>query len=97
MTEIALAVALLLGSGLLLRSFVNLMRADRGLDSTGVIVGGVSLPPYAFKDRPVRYAFAELLDASLRSLPGVPQLALSEWMPVSGRTSISANSRPTLV
>lgn len=81
--EIALAVALLLGAGLLLRSFVNLTRADRGLDSTGVIVGGVSLPPFAFADRPSRFAFAESLDSSLRSLHGVSELALSYGMPPS--------------
>jgi putative ABC transport system permease protein len=84
--EVALAAALLAGAGQLVRTFVNLTRADRGLNAEGVITAWVSLPEFAFRDRPGRIAFASALEERLRQLPGVQQVSLSGGMPPSGGT-----------
>jgi predicted permease len=80
--EVALAMTLLVGSGVLLRSFVNLVHADRGLDTRGVISGWVNLPAFAF-DRAARYAFADALDRELGAMPEVAERALSYGAPPS--------------
>jgi predicted permease len=79
--EVALAAALLAGAAQLARTFVNLMQADRGLNADGVITAWISLPEFAFRDRPSRMAFASALDERLRQLPGVTQVSLSGGLP----------------
>ena len=79
--EVALATMLLAGAALLVRTFVNLTRADRGLDTHGVITGWISLPEFAFKDRASRLAFAAILEERVRRLPGVTQVSLSNGVP----------------
>jgi putative ABC transport system permease protein len=76
--EVALAAALLAGAAQLVRTFVNLMSADRGLNAEGVITGWVSLPEFAFKDRAGRLAFASLLEERLAQMPGIQQVSLSD-------------------
>jgi putative ABC transport system permease protein len=82
--EVALAAALLAGAGQLVRTFVNLTRADRGLDAQGVITAWISLPEFAFKERASRQAFSSALDERLRQLPGVQQVSLSLGVPPGG-------------
>ena len=79
--EVALATTLLGGAGLLVRTFVNLAKADRGLNSEGVITGWISLPSFSFKDRASRLTFAGELEGRLRALPGVQSASLSGGIP----------------
>jgi putative ABC transport system permease protein len=82
--EVALAAALLAGAAQLVRTFVNLTRADRGLNAEGVITGWVALPAFAFPDRAGRLVFASALDDRLKQLPGVQQVSLSGGVPPGG-------------
>ena len=68
--EIALAVMLLTGSGLLIRSFVRVQTTDRGFDSDNVLLLQVDLP--GTYDNPVKVAafFAQAMER-IRALPGV--------------------------
>ena len=70
--EVALATTLLAGAGLLVRTFVNLTNADRGLNSDGVITGWVALPEFTFRDRASRLAFAERARDATASAAGRP-------------------------
>ena len=79
--EVALATTLLTGAALLVRTFVNLANAERGLNGDGVITGLVNLPAFAFKERPSRLAFAAALEDRLRQLPGVSHVSLSGGVP----------------
>jgi putative ABC transport system permease protein len=81
--EVALAAALLSGAAQLVRTFVNLIHADRGLNADGVITAWVALPEFAFKDRPSRAAFTAALEDRLRQIPGVAQLTLASGVPPS--------------
>jgi putative ABC transport system permease protein len=82
--EIALACTLLVGAMLLVRSFVNLSNADRGLDTDDVLVATMSLPRAAFPDQVSRSAAARVLEEHVRALPGVRHVAWSFGLPPGG-------------
>ena len=93
--EIALACTLLVGATLLVRSFVNLPAADRGLDANGVIIAWIWIRSpglYAIQHR-FRSAVQSVED-HIRQLPGVQQLAWSggrppgRWPTLLGRLEI---------
>ena len=83
-TEVALAIALTVGAGLLVRSLRTLLAGDPGFDPQNVATVDVSLPEsnYADGDRVVSY-FDQLL-AGIRSIPGVRGAALVNSVPYSG-------------
>ena len=80
-TEVALACTLLVGATLLVRSVVNMGRADRGLRTEGVLTSWIALPPKAFPDVASRRAIAAALEDSVRQMPGVDRIALSSGLP----------------
>ena len=80
-TELALACTLLVGATLLVRSVVNMARADRGLLTDGVLTSWIALPPKAFPDAAARRAIAATLEDTVRQLPGVESIALSSGLP----------------
>ena len=82
--EIALACTLLVGAALLVRSFINLAQAERGLDTDGVVTATMSLSAPAFPDAASRLAAARLLEEQVRALPGVKQAAWSYGLPPGG-------------
>ncbi|MGH9162921.1 MAG: ABC transporter permease [Vicinamibacteraceae bacterium] len=83
-TEVALACMLLVGATLLVRSFINLARTDRGLNTHGVLGASVQLPQKEFADRASRLVAASALDEAVRSLPGVHQVAFTYGKPPGG-------------
>ena len=82
--EIALASALLIGAGLFLRSFVNLLRLDPGFQTQNVITATVVLPASRYKDDSARERFfREFLDR-VSKLPGVRVAGASSDVPWTG-------------
>jgi ABC-type antimicrobial peptide transport system permease subunit len=79
-----MAVALLAAAGLQVRSFQNLVNADRGLDSTRVLLASVRLPATQFADKPSQAATAMLLEDRLRALPGIEKTTLASNVPPAG-------------
>jgi putative ABC transport system permease protein len=84
-TEVALAFAVLVGAGLLARSFSNLLDVRPGFEPSGVLTFNVALPGAVYRTGPQRYAYFERAVESLRALPGVADVALSTTLPVAGR------------
>jgi predicted permease len=83
MAEVALAVVLVVGAGLLLRSFWNLMRVDAGFDRSRLSTFGLVLPNAAYPDAQRRIdAFGRLLDR-IRRIPGVTSVAAMTGLPPS--------------
>jgi predicted permease len=82
--EIALACTLLVGATLLVRSFLNLAGADRGLDVADALAARVSLPVSALPDRTARTLAARLMEDRVRELPGVEHVAWSYGLPPVG-------------
>ena len=82
--EIALACTLLVGATLLVRSFVNLASADRGLDASGVVVVWIGFDRPVFKDPASSLLAVRSVEDHIRTLPGVRQMAWSDGRPPTG-------------
>jgi predicted permease len=85
-TEVALALMLLVGAGLLIRSFSHLLRVDPGVDAHGVVIGAVDLPASGYKDDDAkRIALDEILRRA-QAVPGVTSAALTSAVALSANT-----------
>jgi putative ABC transport system permease protein len=82
--EAAVAVVLLTGAGLLIRSLAGLVGVDPGFKSQGVMTVPIALPASRYAD-PARQAdfFRQLLERA-SSLPGVTSAAATSYLPLSG-------------
>ncbi len=81
--ELALSVILLLGAGLLMRSFLNIQRIDRGFDASNVLTMRLTLPRDRYPGEAAG-AFFEQLSDRLAALPGVRAVsAASQFPPLS--------------
>jgi len=82
--EVAMALVLLLGAGLLSRSFVRLISLPQGFDSHGILTAQISLPVKTYlKDNQQRAFYAELL-TRLQALPGVTVAGAAAVLPLQG-------------
>ncbi|HEY7112669.1 MAG TPA: ABC transporter permease [Thermoanaerobaculia bacterium] len=82
--EVALAAVLLVGAGLLLRSFGRLSRIDPGFDSEGLFTGRVILHGAAYKDDEKVLAFFRDVTARARAIPGVRAAGMVSFLPFAG-------------
>lgn len=82
--EIAFASTLLVGATLLVRSFINLAHAERGLDARGVLIANMSMPASAFPYQSARTSAARAIDEQVGGLPGVQRVAWSYGVPPHG-------------
>src|SRR5205085_10105335 len=87
--EVAISLVLLVGAGLMVRSFVEMLRADLGLRPQGVLTMQMSLPRDAYPENQQRISFYEQLVSRVRRLPGVSDAAVVNFLPMGhgGRTS----------
>ena len=85
--EVAVALILLVGSGLLLRSFLAMQRSDLGFDPEKVLTGFVSVTPNRFKSPEERVAFQDRLLERVSALPGVTHAAVTSILPLDGGDS----------
>jgi putative ABC transport system permease protein len=81
--EVALAVVLLAGAGLLLRSFSQLVGTDPGFRTERVLSARLNLPPARYAEAGATVRFAEQLLANVRELPGVQSVAAVSHPPFS--------------
>src|SRR5262249_11298958 len=81
--EVALAFVLLIGAGLLIRSFARLTEVDPGLDPRGVLTMDILLPFAKYRDGRSVAFFQQTLER-LRALPGVEAAAMVYPLPLSG-------------
>jgi predicted permease len=85
--QIAMAAVLLIGSGLVIRSFAKLRAVDPGFRAKGVMTFRVSLPPARYKSAAdvarFHYAFLD----RLRALPGVIAAGATNRLPLAGPTT----------
>ena len=87
--EVALAITLLVGSGLLIRSAVLMQRVDPGFDARGVLTARLLLPQARYSTaEAVTHFYATLRDDAAR-MPGVQSAALVSVVPMSGSTMVS--------
>jgi putative ABC transport system permease protein len=88
--EVALALVLLVGSGLLLKSFARLQQVDPGFDPHNVLTMEVSLPVAKYaRGKPVAQFYQEFV-RRVQALPGVEAAGLTTILPLSGTNSDSS-------
>jgi predicted permease len=81
--EIAMALILLTGAGLLLRSLWNLQRIDLGFNADRVLTMRLALPASQYQTPEQTVGFYERLLANVRALPGVEQAGLIRLLPLA--------------
>ena len=83
-SEVTLACVLLIGAGLMLRSFVNLLRTDPGFRPEQVVTASISLPEASYKDNKAIAGFYERLLPEIRNMPGLSATGVSSDLPWTG-------------
>ena len=94
--ELAIAVVLLVGAGLLLQSFWRLQHVSSGLDPRNILTFNVSLPEVRYSSEKQAHFYRDLL-GRVRSLPGVQSASAVTPLPLSGdrfRISFQIEGRP---
>jgi putative ABC transport system permease protein len=97
--ELALAVTLLAGAGLLMRSFIKLQSVDPGFKPAQALTFELTLPDARYKEDPQRVAFFDNLLPRLRNLPGAQSASAVMGLPLSGLDfiiSFEVGGRPPL-
>jgi predicted permease len=79
--EVALAVMLVIGAGLLIKSFNNLTSVDAGFDPRNRLTFGVVLPQAAYPDSQKRVQFFQELSRKIDAIPGVDAVAGMQGLP----------------
>jgi putative ABC transport system permease protein len=88
--EIALALVLLVGAGLLVRSFARLMEVDAGFETDRTMTMRVSLPLARYADAPKRVQFFERLLERVQQVPGVQSAGAISSLPLVGLGSATS-------
>ncbi len=83
--ESAVAVVLLIGAGLLVRSLIALQRVDPGFDANNVLTLKIDLPNKKYEGEGRTANFFEQLETRLSSVPGVQTVGLITELPLSGQ------------
>ena len=91
-SQVALALMLVAGAALLLRSFQSLRSVDVGFDAAGVLVTEVTLPAETYTSHESVIAFLDQLDEQMRAVPGIRDVAVGQ-SPLSGGSGCSGVHR----
>ena len=82
--EVAIALILLIGAGLMMRSFLKLQRMDTGIEAKNLLTFRVGLPKPQYKDEKVVRRFFDQMIPRLEAIPGVQAAGAISSLPVSG-------------
>ena len=88
-SEVALAVVLLVGAGLMLRSLQQVLNQDPGFDTTNLLTLSLAVPEKAYADGPQQQALQRRLLKDIHALPGVRDVAAVSIVPLSGSGNTS--------
>ncbi|HEX8144189.1 MAG TPA: ABC transporter permease [Pyrinomonadaceae bacterium] len=96
--QIALALVLLVGAGLLIRSFTRLVAVDPGFDPKNLLTLRVQLPATKYKEDPQVVNFFRQATEQLASVPGVRSVSVANYLPfytgLGARTSFAIEGQP---
>jgi len=85
--EVALSLVLLVGAGLLVRSFLALLKTSPGFNPDNILTMNLVLPVARYKDEPQRGMFYRDLVQRVKELPGVQSAAAVNYLPLGGSNS----------
>ena len=86
-TQVAMALVLLVASGLMVRSFQNLRAVDPGFDASSAVTFSIGLPERDYPNRRAVVAAHRTIAERLSALPGVTAVAASTCLPLAGGCS----------
>jgi putative ABC transport system permease protein len=87
--EVAIAMILLVGAGLLLRSFMTLIHVDTGFQSERVLTCQLELSGSRYPEKPDKQVLYKRIETQLRALPGVQSVGATTTLPFgSGYTNV---------
>lgn len=95
--QMALAVVLLSGAGVLVRSLASIVNANTGThDPEHVLVGSARLPSDKYPDNETKEAYFQRLEARLRTIPGIEEATLASNLPVysSNQQTVEIEGKP---
>jgi len=87
--EMALAVVLLAGAGVMIRSFLKIHNADIGVNTANILGGAVALPGDKYLRAEDKISFYDRLITRLGSMPGVESVATADSLPTWGSSKFS--------
>jgi len=92
--EVSMALVLLVGAGLMLRSFYRVLHADAGFRPEGLVIASVALPETGYGDHPKRAVLFDKVLAELKARPGVKAAAAT--LPLLGgwQSGFSVEGKP---
>ena len=97
--EVSLALMLLAGAGLMVRSFAALQRVDLGFRSPGVLTGRLSLPGRKYRNDSAVVRFFEAAESRVAAVPGVQAVGSISYLPLTGQRAVqgfNVEGRPML-
>ena len=95
--QIALSLVLVIGASLLVRSFIDLLKADPGFESTHLMTMEVTLPAAKYSDATAISSIYQRILERLPSVPGIESAAVVKPLPLGGtqeETVFVINNRP---
>jgi putative ABC transport system permease protein len=96
--EVALALVLLVGAGLLILSFAHLQSVDPGFNASNLLTMRVSLPGRKYDNNQKRLTFFRQATERLQTLPGVEAVSMVSFLPFGGPlyagTGVEIEGRP---
>jgi putative ABC transport system permease protein len=82
--QVALALTLVVGAGLLLRTLQSLRATELGFEPSGVLAADIYLSPQRYPDDAAVWSFYQVALGRIRALPGVAAAGFGEQIPVEG-------------
>jgi predicted permease len=92
--EVALAIVLLVGAGLILRSFASLLAVDPGFRTADVMTMNLQLPGSRYAERAARDGFYRRAFAEITTVPGVSEVGAAAVTPLTGNNWTAPFERP---
>jgi putative ABC transport system permease protein len=92
--EVSISLVLLVGAGLMIKSFYRVLRADPGFNSSGVLTATFSLPDSQYKDDAKQRRFVNRLIAKLEMIPGVQASGVKIPLLGGWQTGYMVDGRP---
>ena len=95
--ELAMALVLFIGAGLLAKSFVRLISVPQGFDAHGVLAARIALPANTYLKAEQQREFYSQLMERLKTLPGVTSAGAAAALPLGGsiyRANVQVEGRP---
>ena len=91
-SEVALSLVLLIGAGLLIRSFVGLLMVDPGFETKNILTLPMDLPGYAYPEATRQAEFYTQVMERIKALPGVTAVGATSDLPPTANSSSSSFS-----